>query len=327
MRFGLLPPQWDRYWDETLEFTLLAEEMGYDSVWMFEHHGIRECYASPLLALAALAARTRRVRLGTCVLLLPLSHPVHVAEDASLLDVMSGGRLILGVGLGSSPVEYGHLGVSLRERASRMAEGIQVLKRLWTEEDVTHRGWHYAFEGLTVHPRPVQRPHPPLWVGAWAEAGIRRAARLADAWFPGPSAPLSYLRVGRRIYNEEKAGKQAGERPLAREVFCTESASLAREVWEFTTRWYVEKYFAWGHLARKELDAPRRPDGQVDEGRVGVDRFIVGDPRKVIDEVERYREALDLTHLVCRMHFPGMDADLTRESARRFAEKVIPHFR
>ena len=108
-----------------------------------------------------------------------------------MVDMISRGRLILGIGAGYAPEEFSAFGYSLKERGSRLEEGASLLCRLWTEEHVTHRGKHYRLQDATIAPRPVQRPRPPIWFGAWVEAAIRRTARLGDAWFIGPSASLS----------------------------------------------------------------------------------------------------------------------------------------
>ena len=190
MQIGLSPLQAGGNFEETLMECERAEALGFDSVWLGEHHNSSFFYPTPLIGLAAIASRTHRLRLGTGVLLLPLYHPVAVAEEGAMVDMMSGGRLILGVGAGYAPGEFAAFGVSSKERGSRLEEGASLLHRLWTEEKVTHRGRHYQVTDVTVGPRPVQQPRPPLWFAACAEPAIRRAARLGDAWSGGPSARL-----------------------------------------------------------------------------------------------------------------------------------------
>src|ERR671939_608785 len=132
MRFGLSPLQGGGSFEQTIQECERAEAAGFDSVWLGEHHNSPVLYPSPLLGLAAIAARTQRVRLGTGVLLLPLYHPVAVAEEGAMVDLISGGRLTLGVGVGYAEEDFAAFGVSVKQRASRLEEGVSLLHRLWT---------------------------------------------------------------------------------------------------------------------------------------------------------------------------------------------------
>src|SRR2546427_1837283 len=154
LKIGLSPLQGQASFEETLRECEQAEAAGFDSIWLGEHHNHPVLYPAPLIGLAAVASRTRSIRLGTGVLLLPLYHPVMVAEEGAMVDVISGGRLILGVGAGYAPEEFAAFGYSLKERGSRLEESAALLHRLWTEENVTHRGKHYQVDNATVAPRP-----------------------------------------------------------------------------------------------------------------------------------------------------------------------------
>ena len=178
VKFGLSPLQSGGDFDTTIAECERAEAAGFDSVWLGEHHNSILLYPAPLVGLAAIAARTRRVRLGTGVLLLPLYHPLAVAEEAAMVDVISRGRLILGVGAGYAPEEFAAFGISTKERGSRLDEAVPLIHRLWTEDAVSHEGRHYRITNATLRPRPVQRPRPPVWFAGWVEAALRRAGRL-----------------------------------------------------------------------------------------------------------------------------------------------------
>ena len=333
MQFGIFPIQWDTHWEDCVAECVLAEELGYDSVWIAEHHSRQETYwPCPLTALAAIGARTRRVRLGTAVLLLPLYHPVRVAEEGAMVDLISGGRLILGLAVGYREEEFSLMGLSLSERGSRMAEGVRIIHRLWTEEAVAHEGRHYPFPQTTLYPRPTQRPRPPIWMGGYVPAALKRAATQADAWFPGPVGPLPQLRGLRETYDKElrAAGKDPGtvERPLCREIYVARNAAQARrDATHFLAETYREDYLKWGHLDRPELTYAGKARDDVDYEALAKDRFIVGDPDQVIEAIGRFRDALGVTHLVGRMHVPGMTRDQAIASIRLFAEAVIPAFR
>src|SRR6058998_256287 len=158
LEIGLSPLQGQATFDETLRECEQAEAAGFSSIWLGEHHNHPLLYPAPLIGLAAVASRTRTIRLGTGVLLLPLYHPLDVAEEAAMLDVISGGRLILGIGAGYAPEEFDAFGVSLKERGSRMDEAVPLIQRLWSEERVSHEGRHFRVTNATVAPRPIQRP-------------------------------------------------------------------------------------------------------------------------------------------------------------------------
>ena len=186
-KFGLIydfrnPPQWRKPWaefyDEILDEIVYAEELGYDHIWITEHHFIDDGYTPSVLPIAAAIARlTKRVRIGTWVLLLPLHNAIRVAEDAATVDILSNGRLDLGVGLGYKIEEFEAFGVNRRHRASIMDESLEIITRTMAGESVTLDGRHYQVKNVQITPPPIQQPFP-LWIGARSEAAARRAARF-----------------------------------------------------------------------------------------------------------------------------------------------------
>src|SRR5262245_52599263 len=234
MKIGLSPLQAGGTFEDTIQECERAEAAGFDSIWLGEHHNSQTLYPTPLLGLAAIASRTRRLRLGTGVLLLPLYHPLAVAEEAAMVDVISGGRLILGIGTGYAPEEFAAFGVSIKERGSRMDEAVPLIQRLWSEDKVTHHGRHYRLIEAAVGPRPVQRPRPPIWFAGWVEPAIRRAGRLGDAWLGGPSARLDELANCVRLYREARqaAGRDpdGGDVALMRYDFVAERVERAHGI-------------------------------------------------------------------------------------------------
>ena len=323
MHFGLSPLQSGGDFDATIAECERAEAAGFDSVWLGEHHDSALLYPAPLIGLAAIASRTRRVRLGTGVLLLPLYHPLVVAEEAAMVDVISGGRLILGVGAGYAPEEFAAFGVSMKERGSRLDEAVPLIRRLWSEEKVSHEGRHYRIGGATLSPRPVQRPRPPIWFAGWVEPALRRAGRLGDGWLGGPSAKLDDLAGCVRCYREARtaAGRDAagGEVALIRYVFVAESLERARAVAGAAfIRSFEETYFRWPHPVVK------RPPGELAIERLSEDRIILGDPASCIRQIARFQQELGLTHLVCRMSVAGIPAAAARVSMELFTREVIP---
>jgi probable F420-dependent oxidoreductase len=324
MKIGLSPLQGQASFEYTLRECERAEAAGFDSVWLGEHHNNPVLYPAPLIGLAAIASRTRSIRLGTGVLLLPLYHPMMVAEEGAMVDVISGGRLILGIGAGYAPEEFAAFGYSLKERGSRLDESAALLHRLWTEENVTHRGKHYQVDDATVAPRPIQRPRPPIWFGAWAEPAIRRAARLGDAWFVGPSASLSELAPCAQGYQQacREIGNGAGEVTLFRYVFVANTTRDAINIaGEPFIQAFERMYFRWPHPVVK------RPSGNFTIERLAEDRIIFGDPATCAREIIRFRDALNAAHLVCRFSVPGIPRDACERSLDLFTQEVLPALR
>ena len=324
MNIGLSPLQGQSSFDETLRECERAEAAGFDSVWLGEHHNNPILHPAPLIGLAAIASRTNRIRLGTGVLLLPLYHPMMVAEEGAMVDMISGGRLILGVGAGYAPEEFAAFGASLKERGSRMDEAAELLRRLWTEEHVTHHGRFFQITDATIAPRPVQRPRPAIWFGAWAEAAIRRAARLGDAWFVGPSANLAEIGPSARIYREacRQNGKGNGSVALFRYVFVADTTQAAMNAAGGAFIQAFERmYFRWPHPVVK------RPPGELTIEGLAKDRIIFGDAGTCVDEIHRFRQELSVEHLVCRFSVPGISRDACQRSLDLFTGQVMPAFR
>ena len=201
--------------DYALRVAKKCEEMGLHSFWIIDR--IAYDNLEPLTVLAAAASATQRIRLGTSVLLPALRHPSLLAKTVATLDFISNGRLILGVGFGSRDNDFTAVEVPFKGRGSRAVEGLGLMKRLWTEDRVTHKGKYYHVEGLTIGPRPIQSPHPPIWTGGSAEVALKRAGTFANGYICGSSAipelksvwdkVASYARAAGRNPNEiEKAG-------------------------------------------------------------------------------------------------------------------------
>ncbi|MGH7800123.1 MAG: LLM class flavin-dependent oxidoreductase [Thermodesulfobacteriota bacterium] len=210
---------------EMLEQVSLAEELGFDSAWLTEHHFIDDGYCTSLLITApAIAARTRKILIGTGVLLLPLHNPIKLAEDAAVVDIISGGRLILGLGLGYRQEKFDGFGVSLKDRKGCMEEGIEILKKSWKGEAFSFEGRHYEIKNLNVTPKPVQQPIP-IWIGAYQEPAIRRVARLGVPLYLASVGTIPFLRKEIALFHtalrEFRINPQDIEQPLVRDVYVT----------------------------------------------------------------------------------------------------------
>lgn len=264
----------------------LAEALGFDTVMVGHHHFLHQQISDPFTLLAAIAARTERLRVATAVLLLPLHHPIEVAERVATLDELSGGRVSLGVGSGWNPAEYAAFGASLGERGARMEESLTLLRRLWTEHDVASDGRFWRFPPLTVHPRPVQRPLPQLWVAGNATAAIDRAARLGTHWLCDPVQTEDRVAALREVY--EDACARAGTTPrwvLRRYVWLGRNReTLHRDVLPD----FVGRQIAYWRQST-EGEAERRLFARIDAGEdvapaeIADGRFIGGSAADVVD--------------------------------------------
>src|SRR5262247_671821 len=217
MKFGLYssianPPRGEHLehaTDEVIAEACLAEDAGFDSCFFGEHHQDKDGFLpSPLIVATAVAAHTRRLKVGTSVILLPLHHPVHVAEDVITLDLVSKGRIILGVGIGYQPSDFAAFAVPMEHRLALFEEGVEILRQRWTEERFSFRGKHYVLDDVQIRPRPFQRPGPPLWIGASVNAAARRAGLLADAFVGTPSTGMQNAAQLADAYKD--AARQAG---------------------------------------------------------------------------------------------------------------------
>jgi probable F420-dependent oxidoreductase len=326
LKIGFIPIEGGHYYREALEEVTRAEELGFDSVWMEEHHSVANHYwPSPLTVLAGFATRTSRLMLGTDILVAAFYHPVRLAEDVALLDVMSQGRFTLGIAIGYKPDEFTLYGVDLEKRGARFEEQLAIMKGLWAQERVQFKGKYFAVDGR-LEPSPVSKPHPPLWIGGWGDITLRRAATLADNWIPGPTADLKRLLDGQRRFldHRQAAGRQApiGEWPLTRDVIIADTDERARDLAEQHIMVAYRKEYAggWRHPF---IDA----SVATDLDRLMADRFIIGGPEQCIAKIGRFVEQYGMTHLICRMFFPGLPHAQIMRGLELIAREVMPAFR
>ena len=325
LQVGFIPIEGGHYYRESLDEVTKAEELGFDSVWMEEHHSVTNHYwPSPLTVLAGFATRTSRMTLGTDIVVAAFHHPVRLAEDVAMLDVMSGGRFVLGIAIGYKPDEFALYGVDLEKRGARFEEQLAIMQGLWTQEQIEFKGTYYTLQGR-LEPKPVQQPHPPVWIGGWGDITLRRAATLADNWIPGPTADLKRLLAGRKQFGERRtaAGRPApAEWPLTRDVIIAESDKRARELAEEHIMVAYRREYAggWRHPFIDSSIA-------TDLDRLMEDRFIIGGPEQCIAKIRRFVEQYGMTHLICRMFFPGMPHAHIMRGIELIAREVMPAFR
>jgi len=287
--------------DEIAAQVLAAEQAGFDACLFGEHHGApMHQHPQLLVLLAGLAARTSRIRLGTSIVLSALYDPVHLAEMAAMVDRNSGGRLILGLGLGYQPQDFQHFAVPFGQRVSRFEEGIEVLRRAWTEPRFSHHGRRYRYQDVAVFPKPLQQPHPPLWIAAWSVPGARRAARCGDAYVTDPIQSLAALSAFEGAYRS--AAAEHGRTPavvLMREILCAPTRDEAiRRYGDGLMSTY--RYY-WRNDAFV-LDWDAEIAGAADFealtlDQLAADRVILGSPDECVADLARWCEALGASHV------------------------------
>jgi alkanesulfonate monooxygenase SsuD/methylene tetrahydromethanopterin reductase-like flavin-dependent oxidoreductase (luciferase family) len=316
-----------RRFAETLEQARLIHSLGFDSIWGGEHHATPGFHYFPLLPmLQRLAAEAPGLEIGTNLVLLPLHNPVEIAEVGAFLDVITGGRFMLGVGLGYRPEEFAIFGVPMAERVSRLAEGVEIIRRLWTEDKVTHHGRHWTLDDVTIRPRPVQPPRPPIYVGSQVPAGIARAARIADGWLVVPLPRVDEFAAQAGAFKEARAA--AGlplDAPICRllEVVCAPDEGTAiRRAAPYLLEKYAA-YFSWG-LEGVKLDPGAPPEAQL--RRLAANRFAIGSPAQVTEALLAQHEA-GATHLTMRVSWPGMPQRDVLAGIELLGRAVLPEVR
>lgn len=332
MEFGLLydlrnPPRWGipaaELYAETLDHIQAAEALGIHAIWVTEHHFVEDEYLPSCLAMAAaIAARTRRVTIGTAVLLLPLNDAIRVAEDAAVVDILSNGRLRLGLGLGYKLEEFDAFRVGRGSRARLMDEGIDVIKGAWADGPFTYEGRHYAFENLTVTPKPVQRPRPQIWLAGRAEAPVRRAARVADGLI-AVGAPDLY-----DIYRRARAEAGAtGPANICAFANAFPSPDPDRDWATFGPHYlYRSELYARWYGAAADLQGDTTWLAGVDARRaLGANPGVFKTPAETIAEVSTM-EALGVTSLLYFATFPGVRPAATLPLFETLAKEVMPAF-
>jgi alkanesulfonate monooxygenase SsuD/methylene tetrahydromethanopterin reductase-like flavin-dependent oxidoreductase (luciferase family) len=315
-----------RRFAETVEQVRLIRSLGFDSIWGGEHHVTPGFHYFPLLPLLQrLAVDADGLWLGTNLVLLPLHNPVELAEVGAFMDVLTGGRFILGVGLGYRPEEFAVFGVSMSERVGRLTEGVEIIRRLWTEERITHRGRYWKLEDVGIRPRPAQRPRPPILVGSQVPAGIARAARIADGWLAVPLPDVDEFAAQAASFAGARAaaGLPRGEICRLFEVCCAADEETAIRRAAPYLREKYRAYLSWG-LAGVTIDPAAAPEAQL--RGLAANRFAIGSPAQVIDALLR-QHAAGVTHLSMRVGWPGMRQDDILAGIELLGRRVLPEVR
>jgi probable F420-dependent oxidoreductase len=329
---GQLPVGSDRTFEreyrDIVDLSRLAATLGFDSVWVSEHHGSGDGYLPSLLpVLAGLATATERVQLGTGVVLTPFHHPLRLAEDAAVVDLLSGGRLLLGLGLGWREEEFRMFDVPIRERVRRTVETVEILRKAWTGRRFDHEGRAFRLDAVKVTPAPARDAGPPIYLGGFVEDAVRRAGRLGDGYIRSRGG-LDHAKDA--LEWAEDGAREAGKDPDALGFAQLHNAF----VWDDGDAWEVVRagathqlgvYDAW----REGADTPEHDalePASTDEALVRK-LTPAGDAREVLRALRPWVDEFanrDEFHLVVRLHYPGMDLETAGRSVELFGEEVLP---
>ncbi|MDP8923600.1 MAG: LLM class flavin-dependent oxidoreductase [Chloroflexota bacterium] len=315
---------------ETLEQIALADQLGLDHAWVAEHHFSNYGYATnPLLIIAKASALAPRIRFGQAILVTPFWHPIRLAEDIALTDILTGGRLDVGIGRGYQKMEFDGLDLRIKDSRPMFEEGLELMLKAWTEDDFTHAGRFFTVpRPITMLPRPVQVPHPPIWVACQSEQTVDwTAERGYSALFSGSPTSREQIATFRQRFVERWAAAGHAESPriaVQRFVFVADSEAEAKEaVWQ--TRWQ-----------RRVADHLRKDDARIAAGRNDPwvpadeasdeewwDRLVYGTPERCIAQLRR-DAALGFTDFIGWFDVGGLGSDRVSRSMREFASEVMP---
>ena len=296
-----------------------ARESGFDGIFAAHHYatGPSHTVFHPLLLLAGLTSEFPDGYLGTAAYILPYTHPIIAAEATALLDVMCGGRLIFGVGRGYRAVELESFRIPRGERGARLAEAVRAVRTLWADDPASFDGRFYRFADVSARPRPIQRPGPPIWIGADTIESVARVADIGDAWMASGRHTRTFIREALPGYRRrlDKLGRPFAGVPMFREMHVADDSRRAEEEMEASFRAMYESYARWGQPGE-------RYDLSFDE--LKNERVLVGAPQEVAERVNEYRDEFDVPFMWFRLYYPGMDPELALETIRLFGQEVIP---
>jgi natural product biosynthesis luciferase-like monooxygenase protein len=304
----------------------LLDQVGFHQVWVTEHHfhEYGGTIPDPATFLAAVASRTARIRLGVAIVVLPAHDPIEVAESYAMVDVISGGRLDFGVGRGT-PTELEQFGIGYEDSVVRLREGTAIIQQGWSGEAVEFTGKRFAYTGLRILPKPVQRPHPPFWVAASRSDDTYRWA--GEQGFHLLTLPYMYEPevLRRAIDRYREALVKAGHDPAAREVLGKFHIYVADSERQAVAEAgpYLHNYWAVADAQHPTRAAGRRTRAEEQIARGNV---IAGEPQRCIELIRRWRDALGLTVVSGTFYFGGMPQEMALRNIRRFAAEVMPAF-
>lgn len=304
-----------------LERIEIMDRTGFDAVWLAEHHFTTYSVCPSVHMVGTLAAaRTRRLRIGTAVSLAALYHPLRLAEEVALLDLLSGGRVNWGAGRGFARSEFNAFGVPPEESADRFREAVEIVLKAWTEERFTYKGTHFSFDDIELLPKPLQQPHPPIWMAATSEPAIDWAASRGFSILMDPHSSTKELGAKRRRYGDKlaEAGFAEGGRdiPMARLLALASTQAEAEAIARRGAQWLVDSYAGPQHASQKTMHTQRTYDGKEPVQHYLDSVILHGTPASVVEQISKLKEEIGLNYLMC--------APLSRDTFKLLADEVLP---
>jgi alkanesulfonate monooxygenase SsuD/methylene tetrahydromethanopterin reductase-like flavin-dependent oxidoreductase (luciferase family) len=320
-------PPYDVYYQQILEQIQLAEELGWECFMFNEHHflGYGGLVANPAVMLAAAATRTSKIRLGTCIAITPLRHPLQSAEDYAMVDTISGGRLEFGVGSGNTGLDYRVFCIPREESRKRMEEADEIILKAWCQDRLSHQGKFWQFEEITLYPRPVQQPHPPIWVAGTSTETLGWAGRKGyDIMTVGHPHPPETVRPGVEAWREglKASGIDPNQRRCQFHVrtWVDEDSKRAEEV----ATQAILRYDEISRIGRREDSKIKSTDWAA---MLASGRNLYGNPDQCIEIIHNAMKHYSFNIMTNTFNFGGIPHDMIKKSMRLFAKEVMPAFR
>ena len=314
-----------------IEQAQAAESLGYRNMWLGEHHFSTYGYLSrPCQFASYIAAKTTKLRVGTAVIVVPLHHPLLIAEEIALLDILSGGRLDIGLGRGYQRYEFERFGLQLDAGGQRWDEALDILLKAFEGRPFSYDGKLFKIPETSVYPQPVQKPHPPIWITAQSEYAIDAAVRRGfDVLTGGFGVPIERLaefgKIFQRVVAEVKP-QQAPRVGVQRAVYVTKDAADAREAAE-QARWNMRVTLSLRNNYERVVNGNAVPIPATTEPTIDelLDRYLViGTPDTVIRQIKRVQELVGISHFNCSFWVGDMDQARVLRSMELFAKEVMP---
>ncbi|MFI7026860.1 LLM class flavin-dependent oxidoreductase [Micromonospora sp. NPDC049900] len=324
---------------ETLDEIQLADELGFDSIWLAEHHFSKYgILGSPVNFGMAVAERTRQITIGTAVLVLPLHHPLRLAEDIAALDVLSGGRVSIGVGRGYQPAEFAGFGIPLEESKQRYQETLEVLRLALSQENFSYHGKIFQYDNVTTYPRPYTPGGPPILQGTVSPDSFRERGALGESIITSPNfTPLGVMQRNFDLYRQSMRENgfdiSTYDLPFMQQVWCGDGSEGLRAAAQAALNYYksvgkvipgseeaIDKERAYYAAVAKNIELLTLEQTLTHGGNFGS-------AQRVIETIEMLREQLGINHYIGWLRIPSLDRKAALKSMEEFAAKVIPHFR
>ena len=314
--------------DEQIAMVHHVRDRGWDSLFSGQHYlnqgNSKQLQLVPFLT--RLMPEAGEMTTGLGVMLLNLHNPVYVAETVASLDIIARGNFVFGVGLGYRDVEFDAFNVPKGMRVRRFEDNLTVVQRLWRGEAVTFHDETCHLENVTLNIRPVQQPHPPIWIAANNDRAVRRAARMGDTWFVNPHATIATIRRQLSLYRDELAvqGKSMPqELPMLKEIFCAADRATALEMAGPYLLGKYRDYSRWGQ--DQAMPDDESFDQELDD--LIRDRFILGSPAECYEALKPYWQTLGINHIIFRTHWAGLPLESTMQSLRLISDELLPALR